>query len=59
MPQLDFTINIPTLAIIFGIGLRVYSRMARTAHKIDTMWTQFLIDHPEYERRETLGRSLR
>lgn len=52
MPHFDFTINVPTLIGIFLILERAYRYLARMSYKIDTMWKQFLIDHPDYERRE-------
>lgn len=37
-----------------GILIKLWKFLNRTEYKIDTMWIQFLIEHPEYERRETM-----
>lgn len=54
MPHLDFTVNVPTLIVVFGMLAKGWTFLNRLEYKINTMWIQFLIDHPEYERRETL-----
>lgn len=54
MPHFDFTLNVPTLIVVIGILARGWLFWSRLEFKINTMWIQFLIDHPEYERRESL-----
>lgn len=54
MPKLDFTLNIPTLIIGLGVLLRGWAFISRLEEKINIMWIQFLVEHPEYERRESL-----
>lgn len=56
MPNIDWTLNLPTLITLTitagSIGFKVYRFLNRVEYKIDTMWIQFLLDHPDYERRE-------
>lgn len=54
MGHLDFTINVPTLIAILAIAGKLFRWVNKMTYKLETMWIQFLIDHPEYERREGL-----
>jgi hypothetical protein len=54
MPHFDLTVNVPTFLLALGFLLRIWNFLTRLEYKINTMWTQFLIEHPEYERREAL-----
>lgn len=54
MPYFDFSVNVPTIIVVLGMLARGWSFLNRMEYKINTMWVQFLIDHPEYERRENM-----
>lgn len=54
MPHLDFTLNIPTLVVGLGVLLKGWTFLSRLEYKINTMWVQFLVDNPDYERRENI-----
>lgn len=52
LPPIDLSINLPTIIVILGLAGKGFTYINKMRHKIDTMWNQFLIEHPEYERRE-------
>jgi len=53
MIHFDYSINLPTVIIILSVAGKAFNYLNQMKHKIDTMWCQFLIDNPDYERRET------
>lgn len=57
-PHFDFAINVPTILSFLTLGgtllIKIVSFINRIEYKVNIMWDQFLVEHPEYERREII-----
>lgn len=55
MAHVDWTFNVPTLLVGLGVLFKGWTFLKRLEYKINIMWSQFLLEHPDFERRERLN----